>query len=155
MWKYVGQRLKDSAEQTCSHIKNLRSTFSTCSAKAAIEDSSKKESLRRIDISSSIDGRSYHVWKCLHCYQGGRPNEPKTTSFDLDAPYLDVLQKCYQKKHKQKQNACNGNGLELNLLQWVCIQFNNTNEKKKMTIFMGIFEIFRRLEYYAVFTSVK
>lgn len=113
MWKYVGQRLKDSAEQTCSHIKNLRSTFSTCNV--STEEFGKKEGFRRCEASN--DEKNYNVWRCLD--SAAQKNEPKKSSFDLDAPYIEVLQKTYQKKQKQKQQEAYNGCVELNLLQWV------------------------------------
>lgn len=111
MWKYVGQRLKESAEQTCSHIKNLRSTFSTCNTNT-IQEVAKKESIRRLDIGQ--DGQTYNIWMSLD--KDTSKNKQKKNTFDIDTPYL--IQKCYQKQKQKQQEAFNG-WMELNLLQMV------------------------------------
>ncbi|XP_055318004.1 uncharacterized protein LOC129576660 [Sitodiplosis mosellana] len=112
MWKYVGQRLKDSAEQTCSHIKNLRSTFSTCNTNTGQQDVGKKEeTLKRYEISR--DGRILNSWNCFDPDRS--QNKAKKNPFDIDAPY--IIQKCYQKQKQKQQEAFNG-WMELNLLQW-------------------------------------
>lgn len=133
MWKYVGQRLIDSAEYTCSHIKILRSAFSTCNTKA-FEDIPisryvrTQDGFKRIDITT--DGRTHAIWKCLD-NTNTQINDQQSSSFDLDAPYMNVLQKYYQEKQKQKNhNACNG-CLQLNYLQWVCA--NHLATKIKMS----------------------
>lgn len=113
MWKYVGRRLKDSAEQTCSHIKNLRSTFSTCNTKT-IQEAVNQQSVRRFEITR--DGRNYNIWATLDA--NASKNESKKNPFDIDAPY--IIQKCYEKqKQKQQQQAFSGRPECCSILQWV------------------------------------
>lgn len=110
MWKYVGQCLKDSAEQTCSHIKNLRSTFSTCKQ---IQEAENRQGVRRFEITR--DGRNYNVWATLDSNTSPK-NVSKKSPFDIDAPY--IIQKCYEKQ-KQKQQAFGGRLECCSILQWV------------------------------------
>lgn len=148
MWRYVGQRLKDSAEQTCSHLKNLRSTFSTCDTKTNDDYfQNHQHQFRRLDINEG--GRIYSVWTSLNQDVQNRKNGPKKNSFDIDTPY--IIQKCYQKQKHKQQDAFNG-WIELNLLQWV-------SEMNWLNSLAGIFQLFshffRRLEFWPVCISVK
>lgn len=125
MWKYVGQRLKEGAEQTCSHIKNLRSTFSTYNTNT-IQEVAKKESIRRLDIGK--DGQTYNIWMSLD--KDTSKNKPKKNPFDIDTPY--IIQRCYQKQKQKQQEAFNG-WMELNLLQMV-------SKLKTKMIFSNVFK---------------
>lgn len=113
MWKYVGQRLRDGAEQTCSHLKNLRSTFSTCNTNTVQQDVANKESLKRQEISR--DERVFNSWTGFD--SDAPQNQSKNHPFDCNAPY--IIQKCYQKQKQKQQDAFNGWTLEPSLLQWV------------------------------------
>lgn len=120
MWRYVGH-LKDSVEQTCSHLKNLRSTI--CTSNGPLHENRRKDSNRRIEVTQ--DGRNY-VWKCLGDPSGShndqqaicKPTNQKN-KFDIDIPY--VIQRCHQKQKQKQQHAFTG-PLELNFLQWVSVQ---------------------------------
>lgn len=112
MWKYVGQRLRDSAEQTCSHIKNLRSTFSTCNTDT-IQENSNKKSCKRYELYR--DGQVFNIWLCFD--KDEAQNKQKKNSFDIDAPY--IIQKCYE-NHKQKQQDAFNGWRDTSFLQWVC-----------------------------------
>lgn len=119
MWRYVGQ-LKESVEQTCSHIKNLRSTFCTGNTKTV------HDTQRRFEITN--DGRHYNVWKCLEPYEPINEQKPtgavlQKNSFDIDAPY--IIQRCYQKqKQKQQQQQAFNGSMELGFWQWVSLIVN-------------------------------
>lgn len=116
MWRYVGH-LKDSLEQTCSHLKNLRSTI--CTSNGPLHENRRKDSYRRIEVTQ--DGRNF-VWRCL-----GDPYEPSNdqkpnckpskqkNTFDIDTPY--VIQRCYQKQKQKQQHAFTG-PVDINILQW-------------------------------------
>lgn len=114
MWKYVGQRLKDSTELTCTHLKNLRSTFSTCNANA-IKDISKKKGFRRFEVCQHGHGRVHNVWKAFDSNEKQKKEVSKISN-DLDTPY--IIQKCYQKQ-KQKQDEPFHRCIDINFLQWV------------------------------------
>lgn len=115
MWKYVGQRLKDSAELTCSHIKNLRSTFSTCPTKTNEDSFSSEDRYKRLDITKDDYRQIYNVWTSLN--EDKKNSISKKNPFDIDTPY--IIQKCYQKQKQKQQDAFNG-WIEFNFLQWVC-----------------------------------
>lgn len=110
MWKYVGQRLRDSAEQTCSHLKNLRSTFSTCNVKA-VDDCEKNQSFKRHERQ---DGQVGNIWQSLESTQISE--QRRNPSFDIDTPY--IIQKCYQKQKQKQHEAFNG-WMEFSLWPWV------------------------------------
>lgn len=112
MWKYVGQRIADSAEQTCTHLKNLRSTFSTCNTKTTT-DVVKKDGIR--GIRKCVNGRINSLWKCFES-NDKQNKELVGIKLDIDTPF--VIQKCYQRQ-KQKQHEAFHGGLELQFLQWV------------------------------------
>lgn len=111
MWKYVGQRLKDTTDLTCTHLKNLRSTYATCKAKTKPKpDDPTKDAYKLYN-----DGRVCHIWKCLSSKE--KPNNAVAkTSVDVDIPY--VIQKSYQKQKQKQQEAFHG-PVEFNWLQWV------------------------------------
>lgn len=103
MWKYVGRRLKDTAELTY----NLRSTFSTCSPEAL------RAKQKASQVPSSQDDHDKYIRKC------SQPNQQlKRNPFITDKQW--VIEEYYrnQKQKQQQQQAFNG-WLELGLLKWV------------------------------------
>lgn len=115
MWKYVGHRLKDSAEQTCTHLKNLRSTFSTCEAKTT-KDCPKKEAFRRFE--NWNNRRVYNIWGGLdpNNKQNNQNKEVIKASVDIDTTYF--VQKYNQNQKQKQQQGCHS-CFDLNFLQWV------------------------------------
>lgn len=121
MWKHVGQSIKDSVE-LCSHIKNLRSTFSTCHAKTIQESNNnniedKNVFKTRILTGTSKTGRIYNVWMHLDGISKNNKNP-----FDINTPY--VIQKCHQRQ-KEKQRRHHHCPFTL-LKEWNAIQWVNT-----------------------------
>ncbi|XP_031635825.1 uncharacterized protein LOC116348819 [Contarinia nasturtii] len=118
MWKYVGQSIKDSVE-LCSHLKNLRSTFSTFNNKTIPDSTSNNncddgKPVNRLRVLSGTrkNGRIYNVWTCLE-----GPIDNKKNPFDIDTPH--VIQKCYQKQKKRQQQQSSFDALkDFNLIQW-------------------------------------
>lgn len=114
MWKYVGHRLKDSAELTCTHLKNLRSTFSTCETKTT-KNNPKQERFKCFDNWNR--GRPFNVWDCFDTNsKQNEPNKQAKAADGIDTAYF--IEK-YNPKQKQKQQEAFHKCCEVNLLRWV------------------------------------
>lgn len=113
MWKYVGHRIKDSAELTCSHLKNLRSTFSTCETKTA-KDIPKQERFRCFD--NWNNGRVFNVWECFDSKNKWNQQNKQKKEANIDTAYF--IEK-YSQKQKQKQHEAFQKCCDVNFLQWV------------------------------------
>lgn len=114
MWKYVGNRIKDSTE-LCTHLKNLRSTFSTCEAKAkAKTDSPKQERFRCFDLRNN--GRAFNVWECFDSSIKQNKQQKQRKEANVDTTYYVEE---YNQKQKQKQQEAFHNCCDVNFLQWV------------------------------------
>lgn len=116
MWKYVGHRLKDSAELTCTHLKNLRSTFCTCDATKTTKDIPKKDVLKHFEKWNNR--RVYNVWGGLDFSneRNKHNKEIKEAKIDIDTTYF--IQK-YTQNQKQKQQDGFNRYFDVNFLQWV------------------------------------
>lgn len=111
MWKYVGHRIKDSAELTCTHLKNLRSTFSTSHAKP-IKDSPKQERFRCYE--NWNNARVFNVWECFDA--GKKRVKQKEEANAIDTTYFI---KRYDPKQKQKHQEAFHKCCDLSFWQWV------------------------------------
>lgn len=110
MWKYVAQRLKDSTDTTCSHIKNLRSKFSTTHLN--VQEQEGKQSVLLIGTSNG-PLTQFLEWKTL----GGHDAQNKN---QIDINTSHIIQQCYGKQRQKQHQQQNLNGpMQLSFFQWV------------------------------------
>lgn len=115
MWKYVGHRLKDSADLTCTHLKNLRSTIHTCEAKTTT-NTPNQDVFKR--FKKWNNRRVYNVWGGLDPKkdQTKQSKEVIEATVDIDTTYFV---KKFNQNQKQKQQQSFKKCCDLNFLQWV------------------------------------
>lgn len=140
MWKYVGHRFKDSAELTCTHLKNLRSTFSTSQAKPT-KDAPKQERLRFHE--NWNNARAFNLWECFDT--GNKRVKPKPEPNVIEKAYFI---KNYNPKQKQKRHDDFHKCCDLSFLQWVSIRIHLSFGIHLLTI---NWFLFRRLGFCAAF----
>lgn len=107
MWKYVGQRLKDTTEVTCPLLKNLRSTFST------YNDNTKQDTSPKDEYKNANNGRVCHIWKYFDTNDKSNKAVSKASA-EVEIPY--ILQKSYEKQKQKQHEAFHGS---MDISQWL------------------------------------
>lgn len=109
MWKYVGNRLKDTADRTCINIQNLRSSFSTSSF-SAVKAPGNEDKSRPSYITT--DGRVFRRW----CSLEPRNHHELTKNQSFEVPI--IIRRCYEKQKHKQHEAFNG-WIQLNIFKWM------------------------------------
>lgn len=109
MWKYVGNRLRDTADRTCINIQNLRSSFSTSSISSIKATGSEDKSHPNY---ITKDGRVFNRWSLLE--PQNQQELTKNQSFDVPL----TIRRCYEKQKHKQHEAFNG-WVQLNVIKWM------------------------------------